>query len=137
MHYKWTLHSRTSKQVKHLWFAKFKNEKIAKFEFSIYAVISKCYIMFQYNTLCDLQLQMMSWSSVLHAERHRLRLVKKLKKLILDEFRTDLQLARWRVNSREHQHKIPAFTTTLWHAELTSVSALWLIINKRITGTCH
>jgi len=22
MHYKWTLHSRTSKQVKHLWFAK-------------------------------------------------------------------------------------------------------------------
>jgi len=56
MHYKWTLHSRTTKQVKHLWFAKlrffceffstekdpqnslnFKNEKkIVKFEFSIY-----------------------------------------------------------------------------------------------------
>jgi len=53
MHYKWTLHSRTSKQVKHLWFAKlrifsvekkfvkfvifYEWKKFVKFEFSIYA----------------------------------------------------------------------------------------------------
>ena len=46
MQYKWTLHSRTSKQVKHLWFAKlrifceffFSRKNFVKFEFSIYAV---------------------------------------------------------------------------------------------------
>ena len=58
MHYKWTLHSRTSKQVKHLWFAKlrifyefflnrkkcvkfvifYEWKKFVKFEFSIYAL---------------------------------------------------------------------------------------------------
>ena len=61
MHYKWTLHSRTSKQVKHLWFAKlrvffanflqpkkivklvkFLKWKNVKFEFFIYGVVDLC-----------------------------------------------------------------------------------------------